>query len=234
MLSSAKEAERSSTAASRCTRVMAGFVGRLPADEEAHVDPQMAFALVNLVQGRVLEYLAERIARLYNVSDASACVRIERQLISIFSEEFFALFRAKVDETPALALQIARRIIGKECVSGAGSPDFQASIDRMYSAIFRKYLKYRHLGALLNIVAGDVRIQRTIIRSLLPEAVPDPDDAARLEKLLADDPEGVCPPLMIPYFHEGRVADLLRDLDSPEWQSRRERLAGQMAHLRGE
>jgi len=218
-------------AASRCTRAIARFVHRLPAEEEA-IDPMVAYALINLVQGRVLEYLAERIARLYRISDAATHARIERQLLSIFSEEFFALFRTRVEDTPTLVLHIARRIIEKECES-ADCPCSQTSVDRMYSAIFRKYFKYRHLGALLNIVAGDARIQRTIIHRLVEIHARRPGDCERVDAQLADDAEGVVPALMLPYFRQGRAQELFRDLESDDWRQRRQRLTERIACLRG-
>ena len=218
-------------AASRCTRAIARFVQRLPQDEE-DIDPMVAYALINLVQGRVLEYLAERIARLYRISDAGTHTRIERQLLSIFSEEFFALFRARVEDSPTLVLHIARRIIEKECES-VDCPCSQASVDRMYSAIFRKYFKYRHLGALLNIVAGDARIQRTIIHRLVEQHSCRAADAERVDAQLADDPEGIVPALMLPYFRQDRAQELFRDLESDDWRQRRRLLTERIACLRG-
>lgn len=218
-------------AASRCTRAIARFVHRLPVEEE-DIDPMVTYALINLVQGRVLEYLAERIARLYRISDAATHERIERQLLSIFSEEFFALFRARVEDTPALVLHIARRIIEKECES-AECPCSQTSVDRMYSAIFRKYFKYRHLGALLNIVASDARIQRTIIHRLVALHARRPGDAERVDTQLAEDAEGVVPALMLPYFRQDRAQELFRELGTEDWHQRRQMLTERMACLRG-
>ncbi|MBI3993379.1 MAG: hypothetical protein HY342_08895 [Candidatus Lambdaproteobacteria bacterium] len=219
---------------SRCTAAISRFIDRLALPSQSNIDPTAVYALINMVQGRVLEYLAERICRGYDVYDKDAAEKISVQLSSIFSDEFFALFRLKIDRTPNLVLHIAQRIIAKECAVGETGCCNVVYVDRMYSAIFRKYFEYRHLGALLGIMAADARIQRTIVQTLASQKVRDETLREDIDLMLRNDSAGVVPGMMLSYLREGRIGALAQAMRSPEWQARVLEQGARLAHLRGE
>ena len=219
---------------SRCTAAISRFIERLALPHQPSIDPTTVYALINMVQGRVLEYLAERICRTYDVYDKDAAEKISVQLSSIFSDEFFALFRMKIDRMPNLVLHIARRIIAKECELGENGCCNTRHVDRMYSAIFRKYFEYRHLGALLGIMSADARIQRTIVQSLASQKVRDETLREDIEHMLREDRDGVVPAMMLGYLREGHISALALAMRAPEWQAQVLEQGVRLAHLRGE
>lgn len=188
--------------------------------------------LINLVQGRMLEYLADRICREYSIEDPVARQRIVDVLLGIFSDEFFAVFRHKVELQPQLVAEIARRIVRKE--SGADARVRPGAPDRLYPAIFRRYFEYRHPAHLLEVVESDVEIQKIILRTLLQRRVGDPQQRRRILDLLEADSDGVAPSLFLDYVKQDKLSLLFDKVESGEWQTEMEHLRRRMAHLRGE
>lgn len=188
--------------------------------------------LINLVQGRMLEYLADRICREFSIDDPLARQRIVNVLLGIFSDEFFAVFRHKVEREPQLVAEIARRIVRKE--SGADARARPGAPDRLYPAIFRRYFEYRHPAHLLEVVESDVEIQKIILRTLLQRRVADPAKRRRLLDLLEADNDGVTPSLFLGYVKQDELNLLFDKVESGEWQTEMEHLRRRMAHLRGE
>jgi hypothetical protein len=221
---------------SRYTEAMAKCLGSLRAGSEQAPNRTIVQALINLVQGRMLEYLADRICREYDVQDPVLRQRIVTVLLGILSDEFFALFRTKIDFQPGLVVSIARRIVRKELNPEAPlknpSPTRQPS-DRLYPALFRKYFEYRNLGILLELVESDAQIQRILLRNVLRKRLGDSPLHQRVLQILEEDHEGVAPSLFMGYLKGNGVATLVDKVRSGEWQAELDELKAHMARLRG-
>ncbi len=127
------------------TRSMARCLdGYSESSEEPPAYPKI-HVLMNMVQGRMLEFLADEICRIHSIRDGHARKCVVAALLGIFSDEFFALFRTKIEKRPELAILIARRIIRSEYDNGNG-PGEKANAPsnarrmpgRLFPAIFRK------------------------------------------------------------------------------------------------
>jgi hypothetical protein len=217
------------------TVAMSRCLVKLAGGEEGVPERKVVHTLVNLVQGRMLEYLADRICREYAIEDPASRQRIVHVLLRIFSDEFFALFRSKVEFQPALVLQIARRIIRQE-FHPAGGPGLapRQRPDRLYPAIFRKYFEYRNLGILLELVESDAEIQKIILLTLLKRQRCDPALLERVAAILDEDQEGVAPTLFLGYLSEGDPATLAGKVRNGAWKTELEAMRRRMAHLRGD
>ncbi len=207
--------------------------------ERAEFPPetQLVHNLTNLVQGRMLEYLADQICESHRIVDPQSRGRIVRALLGIFSEEFFALFRAKLEKRPDLALLIARRIIRGEFEAAGGrlANGARRPLDSLFPAIFRKYFEYRNLDSLLHIVETDAEIQKTVLLALLKQRV-EPDSNGLYEQvagILEDDSEGLCPNLFLAYVKENRIDALQQRIESGAWRDDREHLKQRIAEICG-
>lgn len=199
-------------------------------------DPESHHALMNLVQGRMLEYLADRICREFDIRDSVLRGRMVSVLMGIFSDEFFAVFRRKIRLEPDLVMQIARRIIRKEAHPTPLDklPPNRQSADRLYPAIFRKYFEYRDLEALLDMLESDGEIQKIVIGSLLKARLGDALLYRRILALLDEDGEGVTPSLFMGYIKGNGIDFLIAMVESGDWTSERIRLKARLDHLRGD
>lgn len=229
--------EKFPTGTSRYTVAMAKcLVGADVADNQTP-NRHIVQALVNLVQGRMLEYLADRICREYSIQQPALRMRIITVLLGIFSDEFFALFRSTIEFKPNLVVQIARRIIRKELHPAAPmkhpSPTRQPA-DRLYPALFRKYFEYRNLGTLLEMVESDAQIQRIILRNVLTKQLGDAPIHQRILQILEEDTDGVAPSLFMGYLKGNDVSTLLDKVRTGAWEPELAALRAHMAHLRGE
>jgi hypothetical protein len=221
---------------SRYTVAMAKCLASVRGAEDAPPHRTIVQALVNLVQGRMLEYLADRICREYDIQEPALRQRIVTVLLGIFSDEFFALFRSTIEFQPNLVVQIARRIIRKEMQSEPPqkypSPMRQPA-DRLYPALFRKYFEYRNLGILLELVESDAQIQKIILRNVLEKQLGDSPIHQRILQILEDDAEGVAPSLFMGYLKGNDVSTLVDKVRSGAWEPELAQLREHMAHLRG-
>jgi hypothetical protein len=218
---------------SRYTEAMAKCLGQLAGPP----DRPTVHMLVNLVQGRMLEYLADRICREYDIRDEQSKFQMITALLGIFSDEFFALFRSKIDFTPALAVEIARRIVRKEShpTQLRGPSRTRQPADRLYPALFRKYFEYRNLGSLLEMVESDVEIQKIILLSQVRLAGgKDLTGYRKLAEILAEDHEGFGTTFFMDFIKQHAVAELLRLIESGGWEREVQAVRQRMASLRGD
>lgn len=221
---------------SRYTLAIAKCLSHLPPEDSPQPGRGVVQALINLVQGRMLEYMADRICREFGIEDDQAQMRMVTVLMGIFSDEFFALFRTRIDTEPALVLEIARRISRRECrprTRPDSSPTRKPS-DRLYPAIFRKFFEYRHLEVLLALIESDAEIQKIILACLLERRPADPAIHRKLLSLADADPEGLTSNLFMGYVRRDNVETLLEKFHSGAWESDLEALKTKMASLRGE
>ena len=228
--------ERFPPGTSRYTLAMAKCLAPLAPVDPSQMERAVVYALVNLVQGRMLEYLADRICREFEISEDHAQMRMVTVLMGIFSDEFFALFRTKIEADPELVIHIARRIIRKEGQpeKPPRDPSIRTASDRFYPAIFRKYFEYRHLDMLLEMIESDAEIQRIILACLL-ERLSGGEEMHRVLLDLADsDPEGTTSNLFMGYIRRDNVETLLENVRSGRWREDLRKLKNKMAHLRGE
>ncbi len=217
------------------TLAIAKYLENLPADPDYLPERGTIHALMNLVQGRMLEYLADRICREFDIRDSVLRKRIVTVLLGIFSDEFFALFRGKIDLSPVLVVQIARRIVRKESGEqrfNPSSPTKQPS-DRLYPAIFRKYFEYGDLDALLVMIESDLEIQKIILGRLLMTRMEESQVRRDILQLLEADQEGVTPSLFMGYIKSEGIRTLVKKVQSGAWESEMESLKTRLHHMRG-
>jgi len=226
---------------SRYTLAMAKCLceARTPAtplhDDVPLPSPSILQALINLVQGRMVEYLADRICREFEIGDLGARTRIVTVLLGVFSDELFALFRTKITQQPSLVVDLARRIVRKEVQPHHRPTDttLRQPVDRLFPAIFRKYFDYRNLGALLRLMETEAHIQRIILESMLVTHLANPAKRERIMAIMEDDEEGIVSSLFMRYIKEGAVEYLERMVESGAWRDDQRDRARKLALLRG-
>ena len=120
---------------------------------------QVMQLLINMLQGRMLEHIKERVSNYYKIEqnvlneDFSVC------LIEVFAE-IFSLFRNKFEEMPWLVNEIAKRIVEAETRNGSKT---ERCINQLYLSIFCKYFEYKNIEKIISTLQSDPRIQSAII-----------------------------------------------------------------------
>ena len=227
-------AEKAEAAVSPYTLAMGRCLHKLNGGAEGPLDRAVVHTLVNLVQGRMLEYLADRICRDYQIMDPPSRNEIIRVLLRIFSDEFFALFRAKVEQRPTLVIRLARRITRAELKTGRVTSLFTLSSDRLYPAIFRKYFEYSNLGLLQHMVESDADIQKIILLHLLEERLKNKALLDHVTAILESDEEGIAANLFMDYLQADDPYTLVDKVTSEAWRNDLKTMKTRMAQLRGE
>ena len=86
--------------------------------EESKLNEKQKMQLmINMLQGRMLEHIKQRVSKYYNIEPADLSEDFSVSLIEVFAE-IFSLFRMKFEEMPWLVSTIAKRIVEVETGNG--------------------------------------------------------------------------------------------------------------------
>ncbi|MDP6432084.1 MAG: hypothetical protein QGI65_07305 [SAR324 cluster bacterium] len=130
---------------------------------------QVMQLLINMLQGRMLEHIKERVSSYYKIEQDALNEEFSVCLIEVFAE-IFGLFRNKFEEMPWLVNEIAKRIVEAETRNGSKT---ERSINQLYLSIFCKYFEYKNIEKIISTLQTDPRIQRTIISAIPATALPN-------------------------------------------------------------
>ena len=125
--------------------------------------------LVNMLQGRMLEHIKQRVCSYYHIEPGALNEEFSVSLIEVFAE-IFCLFRNKFEEMPWLVNEIAKRIVEVESRNGSNT---ERRINQLYLSIFCKYFEYKNIEKIITTLQTDPRIQNAIFTAL-PTAVHPP------------------------------------------------------------
>ena len=144
------------------TRVIAECLHSLSDDKSDNCGcdtKQVMQLLINMLQGRMLEHIKERVSSYYKIEQDALNEEFSVCLIEVFAE-IFGLFRNKFEEMPWLVNDIARRIVKAEKRNGSKT---ERSINQLFLSIFCKYFEYKNIEKIISTLQSDPRIHRAII-----------------------------------------------------------------------
>ena len=137
--------------------------------DESNCDEKQAIQLlINMLQGRMLEHIKQRVSNYYNLELGALNEEFSVSLIEVFTE-IFGLFRHKFEEMPWLVNKIAKRIV--EVETGNGSKT-ERRINQLYLSIFCKYFEYKNIEKIISTLQTDPRIQNAIITAIPNSSLP--------------------------------------------------------------
>ena len=163
------------------TRVIAECLRSLSNDksEDCVCDTkQVMQLLINMLQGRMLEHIKERVSNYYKIEKDALSEEFSVCLIEVFAE-IFALLRNKFEEMPSLVNDIAKRIVEAEKRNGSKT---ERSINQLYLSIFCKYFEYKNIEKIISTLQTDPRIQRTIISAIPSTVLPNSEQYPALPR----------------------------------------------------
>ena len=130
---------------------------------------QVMQLLINMLQGRMLEHIKERVSSYYKIEQDALNEEFSVCLIEVFAE-IFGLFRNKFEEMPWLVNDIAKRIVDAEKRNGSKT---ERSINQLFLSIFCKYFEYKNIEKIISTLQSDPRIQRAIISANSSTTLPN-------------------------------------------------------------
>ncbi len=139
--------------------------------DESNFDKKQAMELlINMLQGRMLEHIKQRVSNYYNIEPETLNEEFSVSLIEVFAE-IFDLFRHKFEEMPWLVNKIASRIVEVETRNGSKS---EKRINQLYLSIFCKYFEYKNIEKIISTLQTDPRIQHAIINAIPASVLQQP------------------------------------------------------------
>jgi len=126
---------------------------------ESNLDEkQKTQLMINMLQGRMLEHIKQRVSKYYNIKPSDLNEEFSVSLIEVFAE-IFGLFRHKFEEMPSLVNKIAKRIVEVETREESKT---EGRINQLYLSIFCKYFEYKNIEKIISTLQTDTRIQQAI------------------------------------------------------------------------
>ena len=147
-------------------------------DESNYNKKQVTQLLVNMLQGRMLEHIKQRVSNYYNIEPKALNEEFSVSLIEVFAE-IFGLFREKFEEMPSLVNKIASRIVEVETVNGSNT---EKRINQLYLSIFCKFFEYKNIEKIISTLQTDPRIQRAIISAIPATALSNSEQLPALSR----------------------------------------------------
>ena len=139
---------------------------------------QVMQLLINMLQGRMLEHIKERVSNYYEIEQNALNEEFSVCLIEVFAE-IFSLFRNKFEEMPWLVNEIAKRIVEAETRNGSKT---ERCINQLYLSIFCKYFEYRNIEKIISTLQSDPRIQSAIISANPSKELPNSSQLQELSR----------------------------------------------------
>ena len=139
---------------------------------------QVMQLLINMLQGRMLEHIKERVSSYYKIEQNALNEEFSVCLIEVFAE-IFGLFRNKFEEMPWLVNEIAKRIVEAETRNGSKT---ERCINHLYLSIFCKYFEYKNIEKIISTLQSDPRIQSAIISANHSTSLKNPSKLQELSR----------------------------------------------------
>ena len=170
--------------------------------------------LANMIQGRFLQYLANRICKNYDITDKELEKKLTISLMGILCDKFFAVFRGIVKESPEIVYILAKKITSSEICCF----DNQAKIDALFRNISKRYFKYQNLRIILQWIDTNPEIERIVFLSRIQKLVKDSSLLKALNYIVQNDKDGITPSVFNRYLNKNKLERLKNLVKSGDWQ----------------
>jgi hypothetical protein len=197
------------------TKAMVNCLVQLEGQDTSSIDKQTSQFLTNMVQGRFLQYLAERMSAFHELDDPELEKQLMMCLMGMMSQSFFAVFREKVNEKPEIALMIAQKITHHET---AESHLEGLRTDKLYLGIVRKYFDYENIEMIFKWIAENPEIQKILILAQFKRLIEDPHCQQSFQHILYEDKEGITPMVFTRHLEKQRKERLVSLVETGDWQ----------------
>jgi hypothetical protein len=197
------------------TQAMINCLQQFSENEENPVlDDSTSQFLANMIQGRFLQFLANRICKQYQITDKELEKKLTMSLMKILSDKFFAVFRQRVSENPEIVFIIARQIARQEICCQNNSD----KIDALFIAISQQYFKYQNFEMINRWIYTNPEIERIIFVSQIQKRIKDTALIKALLYIVQNDKDGIAPSIFNRYLTKNRLDRLDGLVKSGDWQ----------------
>lgn len=197
------------------TKAMLNCLQQFPEQEEPpELDDANSQFLTNMIQGRFLQYLANRICKKYSITDKNLEKQLSITLMQILSDKFFAVFREKVKETPEIVFTIAQKITSNEICCAENS----ARIDAMFRSISKRYFKYQNLQLIMEWIDTNPEVERIVFISRIQKRIKDSSLLKALMHIVQNDKDGITPMVFNRYLRKNKLERLKGLVKSGDWR----------------
>lgn len=186
-----------------------------PDMQDVTIDDQTAQFLTNMVQGRLLQYLVSRIASNHMITDIDMQKKLMMNLMNIFCERFFGIFRENVKADPMIVFKVAKLINRNEvrCLRSESK-----RLDMLYLWIFRKYFEYEQVDGLLRIIEYHPEVRKIILIAKLQETLQNVSLYQTFCHILQQDTEGIMVRVFSRYLNKNKVDRLIDLIQTGDWK----------------
>lgn len=171
--------------------------------------------LVNMIQGRFLQYLSSRLCDLYEIESPYLEKKVMICLTNLLSQKFFAVFREKIKKTPEIIQSIALKITSFE----SSSHKFQQQrIDQLYLSICKKYFFHEDFETLIKWIESSLEFQKIHLLAKAKKQITNPACIQAFFHIVQQDQEGITPYIFNRYLDKGKIERLMNLVETGDWK----------------
>ena len=195
-------------------------------EDPKELDPKNAQFLANMVQGRFLQYLVQRLLAHYQIASAKIEKKLTMVFMSLLCDKFFNVFRDRVKAEPYIVYEISKAIAKHE----RGGQKSKSKSDWLYLMICKKYFGYQNFQIIIDWLNTAPEVERVLFLGQAEKSFPDHRLMRAFEYIVDNDKEGITPKLFMRYLDKGKNTRLKSLIESGDWRIEAEFFAKENAH----
>ena len=195
-------------------------------EEPTELDAKNAQFLANMVQGRFLQYLVQRLLTHYGIDSAKIEKKLTMVFMSLLSDKFFNVFRDRVKAEPFIVYEISKAIAKHE----SGKQKSKTKADWLYLMICKRYFGYQNFQIIIDWLNTTPEVERVLFLGQVEKSFTENRLIRAFEYIVDNDKEGITPKLFTRYLEKGKETRLKSLIESGDWRIEAEFYAKENVH----
>ncbi len=195
-------------------------------EEPTELDAKNAQFLANMIQGRFLQYLVNRLINHYKIHSSKIEKKLTMVFMSLLSDKFFNVFRERVKAEPRIVYEIAKAIAKHD----SGAQKSKSKADWLYLMICKRYFGYQNFQIIIDWLNTTPEVEKVIFLGQVENSFKDSSLIRAFEYIVDNDKDGITPKLFRRYLDKEKKTRLKNLIESGDWRIEAEFAAKESAH----
>ena len=178
------------------------------------LDANNAQFLANMIQGRFLQFLVNRLVLEHQIDSKELEKKISLVCMQLLGDKFFAVFREKIKAKPEIVYELAKMITDYE-QSDKVSP---GRTNRLYLIITKTYFAYEDFSVIFSWIQINPEVERLLFLAKVEKEIADPAIIRALTHITDRDPEGIVPKIFERYLKKNKLERMINLVKTGDWR----------------
>lgn len=190
------------------------------------LDPKDAQFLANMIQGRFLQFLVNRLCRQYGIESKELEKKLSMIFMQLLTDKFFVVFREKVKAKPEMVYEIAYHIVKVEKSSKVNDK----RVDWLFLMISKRFFEYQNFQVIIDWIESNPEVEKLVFLAQIEQLINDAPLLKAMDYILSQDREGMVPLVFKRYLSKSKIARVKDLVASGDWRIEAEFVHREQAH----